>query len=55
MKWPVLPLLFACATGASLHAGERDIHLSNGNRSEPRKQNIGVDSFGMVAGVGWAF
>lgn len=31
------------------------LHLSNGNMSEPRKENIGVDSFGVVAGAGWAF
>ncbi|MEX1044842.1 MAG: acyloxyacyl hydrolase [Chthoniobacterales bacterium] len=39
----------------SVWAGGAWLHLSNGNMSEPRKENIGVDSFGVVVGAGWAF
>jgi opacity protein-like surface antigen len=31
------------------------LHLSNAEMSEPKKENIGADSFGVVLGAGWAF
>jgi len=36
-------------------AGGVWMHLSNGGLSEPAKENIGVDSFGPMVGVAWAF
>ncbi len=39
----------------SVWAGGMWMHLSNANQSEPNKQNIGIDSFGPVVGLGWAF
>jgi hypothetical protein len=36
-------------------AGAVWMHLSNGDMSQPRKENIGVDSFGPMIGAGWAF
>lgn len=48
-------LRYAFSPSWSLWVGGAWLHLSNGNMSEPRKENIGVDSFGAVAGAGWAF
>lgn len=39
----------------SVWAGGAWVHFSNGEQSEPEKENIGIDSFGVVLGAGWAF
>lgn len=48
-------LRFAISESWSAWLGSSWLHLSNAGASEPNKQNIGIDSFGPTAGVGWAF
>jgi opacity protein-like surface antigen len=48
-------LRYALSESWSVWAGGVWMHLSNGEMSEPRKENIGVDSFGAMLGVGWSF
>lgn len=48
-------LRYALSESWSVWAGGAWMHLSNGGASEPAKQNIGVDSFGAVLGLGYAF
>lgn len=48
-------LRYSISDSWSVWAGGMWMHLSNANQSEPRKQNIGIDSFGPVVGLGWAF
>jgi len=48
-------LRYAVSDAWSVWLGAGWLHLSNGGQSEPKKQNIGADSFGPVLGVAWAF
>ena len=48
-------LRYAVSDTWSVWAGGAWLHLSNGGLSEPRKENIGADSFGPVLGVSWSF
>lgn len=48
-------LRYAITESWSVWAGGMWLHLSNAGQSEPRKKNIGADSFGIVIGGGWAF
>lgn len=46
---------YALTDSWSVWGGGAWMHLSNGGMSEPRKENIGADSFGPMLGIGWAF
>ena len=46
---------YAITDAWSVWLGGMWLHLSNAEMSEPRKENIGADSFGVVLGAGWAF
>jgi hypothetical protein len=48
-------LRYALSEAWSVWGGGVWMHLSNGEMSAPRKENIGADSFGAMLGVGWAF
>ncbi len=48
-------LRYALSDSWSVWAGGAWVHFSNGEQSEPEKENIGIDSFGAMLGVGWAF
>lgn len=46
---------YALSESWSVWIGASWLHFSNAGLSEPNKQNIGVDSFGPSAGIGWSF
>lgn len=46
---------YAITEAWSVWLGGMWLHLSNAEMSEPNKENIGADSFGVVLGAGWAF
>lgn len=46
---------YALSDSWSVWLGASWLHFSNAGLSEPDKQNIGVDSFGPSAGIGWSF
>lgn len=48
-------LRYAVSDSWSVWLGAGWLHLSNAGLSEPKKKNIGADSFGPVLGVAWAF